>query len=103
MAVEAVIFDWGGTLTPWRSVDFEEEARALAAAAVDPHPEAAEALAQELVAAGLTVLYDDRPKVSPGVKFKDAELLGMPTIVGTPMSSASLNFTPGLTLPRRSS
>ncbi|SDO63365.1 proline--tRNA ligase [Geodermatophilus sp. DSM 45219] len=43
--------------------------------------EAAESLAQELVAAGLTVLYDDRPKVSPGVKFKDAELLGMPTIV----------------------
>jgi prolyl-tRNA synthetase len=43
--------------------------------------EAAEALAAELVAAGLTVLYDDRPKVSPGVKFKDAELLGIPTIV----------------------
>ncbi|HYO34542.1 MAG TPA: proline--tRNA ligase [Geodermatophilus sp.] len=43
--------------------------------------EAAEALAGELVAAGLTVLHDDRPKVSPGVKFKDAELLGMPTIV----------------------
>ncbi|WP_369253817.1 proline--tRNA ligase [Geodermatophilus amargosae] len=43
--------------------------------------EAARALSDELVAAGLTVLYDDRPKVSPGVKFKDAELLGMPTIV----------------------
>ncbi len=43
--------------------------------------EAAEALCAELVAAGLTVLLDDRPKVSPGVKFKDAELLGMPTIV----------------------
>ncbi|RFU19962.1 proline--tRNA ligase [Geodermatophilus marinus] len=42
---------------------------------------AAEQLAGELVAAGVTVLYDDRPKVSPGVKFKDAELLGMPTIV----------------------
>ena len=27
------------------------------------------------------MLYDDRPKVSPGVKFKDAELLGVPTIV----------------------
>ena len=27
------------------------------------------------------VLYDDRRKESPGVKFKDAELLGMPTIV----------------------
>ena len=43
--------------------------------------EAAETLSAELVAAGLTVLYDDRPKVSPGVKFKDAELLGMPTLV----------------------
>jgi prolyl-tRNA synthetase len=43
--------------------------------------QAAEALSADLVAAGLTVLYDDRPKVSPGVKFKDAELLGMPTIV----------------------
>jgi putative hydrolase of the HAD superfamily len=32
--VAAVIFDWGGTLTPWHSVDFEAEARALAAAAV---------------------------------------------------------------------
>jgi prolyl-tRNA synthetase len=42
---------------------------------------AADRLAQDLVAAGLTVLYDDRPKVSPGVKFKDAELLGLPTIV----------------------
>jgi prolyl-tRNA synthetase len=42
---------------------------------------AAEALSAELVDAGLTVLYDDRPKVSPGVKFKDAELLGMPVIV----------------------
>lgn len=39
-ALEAVVFDWGGTLTPWRSVDFLEEARTLALAAVDPHPEA---------------------------------------------------------------
>jgi len=42
---------------------------------------AATTLADELVAAGLTVLLDDRRGVSPGVKFKDAELLGMPTIV----------------------
>src|SRR5690348_1261547 len=36
---------------------------------------AADALAEELNAAGLTVIYDDRAgKVSPGVKFKDAEL-----------------------------
>ena len=32
--VEAVIFDWGGTLTPWHDVDFELEAQALAAAVV---------------------------------------------------------------------
>lgn len=38
--VEAVIFDWGGTLTPWHTVDFEAEARTLAQAAVDAHPEA---------------------------------------------------------------
>ncbi|GGK62088.1 proline--tRNA ligase [Ornithinimicrobium pekingense] len=40
-----------------------------------------ELLVADLEAAGLTVVYDDRRKVSPGVKFKDAELLGMPTIV----------------------
>jgi prolyl-tRNA synthetase len=27
------------------------------------------------------VLYDDRPKVSPGVKFGDAELVGVPRIL----------------------
>ncbi len=43
--------------------------------------EAAARLADDLSAAGLDVLYDDRPKVSPGVKFKDAELIGVPTIV----------------------
>ncbi|MGI8667944.1 MAG: proline--tRNA ligase [Jatrophihabitans sp.] len=40
----------------------------------------AERLAAELVAAGVRVLLDDR-KASPGVKFKDAELLGVPTIL----------------------
>lgn len=42
---------------------------------------AAEQLSDELEAAGLEVIYDDRPKVSPGVKFGDAELLGVPTIL----------------------
>ena len=43
---------------------------------------AAERVAHELAAQGIDVLYDDRPgKVSPGVKFKDAELIGVPTIV----------------------
>ncbi|MCU1564815.1 MAG: proline--tRNA ligase [Arthrobacter sp.] len=42
---------------------------------------AAEKLALDLEAAGLEVIYDDRPKVSPGVKFGDAELVGVPTIL----------------------
>ena len=42
---------------------------------------AAEKLAVDLEAAGLEVIYDDRPKVSPGVKFGDAELVGVPTIL----------------------
>lgn len=41
----------------------------------------AASLTDALEAAGLEVIYDDRPKVSPGVKFGDAELLGVPTIL----------------------
>jgi len=41
----------------------------------------ADALVDTLEAAGNDVLYDDRRKVSPGVKFGDAELLGVPLIV----------------------
>ncbi|MEO6823071.1 MAG: His/Gly/Thr/Pro-type tRNA ligase C-terminal domain-containing protein, partial [Candidatus Nanopelagicales bacterium] len=42
---------------------------------------AADRLATELEEAGVRVLYDDRWGVSPGVKFKDSELIGVPTIV----------------------
>ena len=38
-------------------------------------------LADALAEQGISVIYDDRVKVSPGVKFKDAELIGLPTIV----------------------
>ena len=41
----------------------------------------AERIASELETAGVRVLIDDRTTVSPGVKFKDAELIGIPTIV----------------------
>ncbi|MFF3439036.1 proline--tRNA ligase [Streptosporangium sp. NPDC002721] len=47
----------------------------------DGQVEAATRIAEELEGRGLRVLVDDRPGVSPGVKFKDAELLGMPTIL----------------------
>jgi prolyl-tRNA synthetase len=43
--------------------------------------EGGERLAADLEAAGLRVLLDDRHKVSPGVAFKDAELIGVPTYV----------------------
>ncbi|MDE2386577.1 MAG: proline--tRNA ligase [Actinomycetales bacterium] len=43
--------------------------------------ETAERLTAELEAAGKTVIIDDRQKVSPGVKFGDAELIGVPNIV----------------------
>lgn len=42
---------------------------------------AAETLADGLVSQGLRVILDDRRGVSPGVKFNDSELLGVPTIV----------------------
>ncbi|WP_026940419.1 proline--tRNA ligase [Humibacter albus] len=41
----------------------------------------ADGVVDALEASGLDVLYDDRRKVSPGVKFGDAELVGVPHIV----------------------
>jgi len=41
----------------------------------------AESVAAAIEATGREVLYDDRRKVSPGVKFGDAELIGVPWIV----------------------
>ena len=49
------------------------------------------------------MLYDDRRKVSPGVKFKDAELLGMPTIlvVGKGLEEGTVELRNRLTGDRR--
>jgi prolyl-tRNA synthetase len=41
----------------------------------------AEQIAHELEGLGVSVMLDDRRGTSPGVKFKDAELIGNPTIV----------------------
>jgi prolyl-tRNA synthetase len=41
----------------------------------------AETLAETLEKSGRSVLLDDRPKLSPGVKFADAEIFGVPHIV----------------------
>ncbi len=53
----------------------------VAAGKDDEVYEAAEKLAAEFEAAGKSVILDDRAKVSPGVKFGDAELIGVPKIV----------------------
>jgi len=52
VAVEAVIFDWGGTLTPWRTLDYRAEWRSLAAAVA---PDDVEATTNALVAAATRV------------------------------------------------
>ena len=65
---------WSRELAPY-------DVHVVAAGKDDALNDAADAVVAELEAAGLTVLHDDRRSVSPGVKFKDAELLGMPTIV----------------------
>lgn len=51
--------------------------------------ELAESVIASLEAAGLDVLYDDRAKVSPGVKFGDAELIGVPKVLVVGRGAAS--------------
>ncbi len=52
--VEAVVFDWGGTLTRWHDVDFHAESLALAQAVVGADHEL-HVSAQRLHAAGATI------------------------------------------------
>lgn len=56
--------------------------------------DAAETLAGELESRGVEVLYDDRPRVSAGVKFTDAELLGVPymVVVGRGLADGVVEF-----------
>ncbi|MFC5721092.1 proline--tRNA ligase [Streptomyces gamaensis] len=53
----------------------------IVAAGKAPQTELALETAEKLGAAGVRVLVDDRTGVSPGVKFTDAELIGVPTIL----------------------
>lgn len=78
-AIAEQTFDEKGLCWP-RSVA-PADVHVVAAGKDDTIVDAAAALAAELEAAGLEVLLDDRRQASPGVKFKDAELLGVPTAV----------------------
>ena len=54
----------------------------IVATGKEDHPfDVAEQIAKDLEAKGLEVLLDDRREASAGVKFKDAELIGIPKIV----------------------
>lgn len=54
----------------------------------------AEQLSSELDAAGLDVLYDDRAKVSAGVKFADSELVGIPItlVIGRGLANGTVEI-----------
>jgi prolyl-tRNA synthetase len=70
-------FDGDGVIWPWPVAPYHVHLVTLDA----NKPEIAEVaneLERQLEAAGLEVLHDDRDGLSPGVKFKDADLLGMP-------------------------
>jgi prolyl-tRNA synthetase len=66
----------------------------VVAAGKDGQVEAALELAGRLVATGLRVLVDDRPQLSAGVKFTDAELIGIArsVVVGRRLADGLVEF-----------
>src|SRR6185369_11287141 len=69
--------DADGIIWPWPVAPFHIHLLSLDAGKPDVAA-AAERAELDLEAAGFEVLHDDRDGLSPGVKFKDADLLGMP-------------------------
>jgi len=70
-------YDADGIIWPWPVAPYQIHLLSLDAG----NPEVAEVatrLEKELEAAGFEVLHDDREGMSPGAKFKDADLLGFP-------------------------
>jgi HAD superfamily hydrolase (TIGR01549 family) len=63
VAIKAVIFDWGGTLTPWHTVDFDDAWRAYARSYA---PERAAELAARLVEAERLIWYRSRDHQQSG-------------------------------------
>jgi prolyl-tRNA synthetase len=69
--------DERGLVWPAEVAPYDVHLLALGAGRAPEVAEAAEAAYRELTDAGVAVLYDDRD-ASPGVKFADADLLGVP-------------------------
>jgi len=70
-------FDADGIIWPWPIAPYQVHLVCL-----DPSSEEVSGVAtmveKDLEAAGFEVLHDDREGLSPGAKFKDADLLGFP-------------------------
>ncbi len=69
--------DENGIIWPTSLAPFEAVICPVNMVKSDAVKEAAEALYQELIAAGVDVLFDDRP-LRPGAMFADMELIGIP-------------------------
>ena len=65
----------------WPSEIAPADVHIVATGKEDQPFDVAEQIAKDLEAMGLEVLLDDRRDVSAGVKFKDAELIGIPKII----------------------
>jgi prolyl-tRNA synthetase len=79
-AISAVIeqnYDADGMIWPWSVAPYHVHLVSLDSAKPEISS-AANLIENELEGAGVEVLHDDREGLSPGVKFKDADLLGMP-------------------------
>jgi len=70
-------YDADGIIWPWPIAPFQVHLLDLDPANPQVR-EVADRMERELEAAGFEVLHDDREGLSPGAKFKDADLLGFP-------------------------
>jgi prolyl-tRNA synthetase len=70
-------YDADGIIWPWPVAPYHVHLVTLDAGNVEIAT-VAQQVEDDLEAGGLEVLHDDREGLSPGVKFKDADLLGMP-------------------------
>ena len=73
-------YDADGIIWPWAVAPFHVQLVSLDSNKPDIAA-VANQLETDLEAAGFEVLHDDRDGLSPGVKFKDADLLGMPLLL----------------------
>ncbi len=83
-----------GLIWPISVAPYHVHIVALSGKGADDVKDTAERLYQDLLAAGVEVLYDDRTE-SPGVKFNDADLIGLPirlTVSGRSLQQGGIEF-----------